>query len=114
LDQLHRLLERPGLGHAGGFGDSSVKHRGALLRKAARGASGFDSRGVMTPVPRCRGKPPSALSLERVVAETVRRIVSRLTVLVGETGFEPATLCSQSRCATGLRHSPTDPCGPCA
>ena len=29
-----------------------------------------------------------------------------LKVLVGETGFEPATLCSQSRCATRLRHSP--------
>ena len=28
-------------------------------------------------------------------------------VMVGETGFEPATLCSQSRCATRLRHSPT-------
>ena len=27
--------------------------------------------------------------------------------LVGETGFEPATLCSQSRCATRLRYSPT-------
>jgi hypothetical protein len=27
--------------------------------------------------------------------------------VVGETGFEPATLCSQSRCATRLRHSPT-------
>ena len=26
--------------------------------------------------------------------------------MVGETGFEPATLCSQSKCATGLRHSP--------
>ncbi len=25
---------------------------------------------------------------------------------VGETGFEPATLRSQSECATGLRHSP--------
>ena len=29
-----------------------------------------------------------------------------LKSLVGETGFEPATLCSQSRCATRLRHSP--------
>ncbi len=29
-----------------------------------------------------------------------------LKILVGETGFEPATLCSQSRCATRLRHSP--------
>ena len=26
---------------------------------------------------------------------------------VGETGFEPATLRSQSECATGLRHSPS-------
>lgn len=26
--------------------------------------------------------------------------------VVGETGFEPATLRSQSECATGLRHSP--------
>ena len=25
---------------------------------------------------------------------------------VGVTGFEPATLCSQSRCATGLRYAP--------
>ncbi len=28
------------------------------------------------------------------------------SLLVGETGFEPATLRSQSGCATGLRHSP--------
>src|SRR3546814_3652063 len=27
--------------------------------------------------------------------------------MVGETGFEPATSCSQSKRATGLRHSPT-------
>ncbi len=26
--------------------------------------------------------------------------------MVGLTGFEPATLCSQSRCATKLRYSP--------
>ena len=29
--------------------------------------------------------------------------------MVGETGFEPATLCSQSRCATRLRYSPPSP-----
>ena len=28
--------------------------------------------------------------------------------LVGVTGFEPATLCSQSRCATKLRYTPSD------
>ncbi len=27
--------------------------------------------------------------------------------MVGETGFEPATPCTQNRCATRLRHSPT-------
>ena len=30
-----------------------------------------------------------------------------LKKLVGMTGFEPATLCSQSRCATKLRYIPT-------
>ena len=29
-----------------------------------------------------------------------------LIYLVGATGFEPATSCSQSRCATRLRHAP--------
>ena len=28
--------------------------------------------------------------------------------MVGETGFEPATPCTQNKCATRLRHSPTD------
>ena len=28
-------------------------------------------------------------------------------ILVGAIGFEPTTPCSQSRCATGLRHAPT-------
>jgi hypothetical protein len=27
--------------------------------------------------------------------------------MVGVAGFEPAAPCSQSRCATGLRHTPT-------
>ena len=29
--------------------------------------------------------------------------------MVGKTGFEPATLCSQSRCATKLRYFPIIP-----
>ena len=33
--------------------------------------------------------------------------LSLLSKLVGERGFEPPTLCSQSRCATRLRYSPT-------
>jgi hypothetical protein len=31
---------------------------------------------------------------------------NQISPSVGETGFEPATLCSQSRCATRLRYSP--------
>ena len=31
--------------------------------------------------------------------------------MVGETGFEPATLASQTPCATGLRHSPISQAG---
>ena len=34
------------------------------------------------------------------------QISLRLLKVVGETGFEPATLWSQTRCATGLRYSP--------
>jgi hypothetical protein len=33
-----------------------------------------------------------------------------MTEMVGATGFEPATLCSQSRCATGLRYAPKKEC----
>ncbi len=32
----------------------------------------------------------------------------REALVVGATGFEPATVCSQSRCATRLRHAPPD------
>jgi hypothetical protein len=31
-----------------------------------------------------------------------------LILMVGAEGFEPPTLCSQSRCATRLRYAPTD------
>ena len=33
-----------------------------------------------------------------------------LYLLVGATGFEPATPCAQGRCATGLRYAPTIGC----
>src|SRR5690349_9439540 len=39
----------------------------------------------------------------------VRRIhkrVKTLVILVGATGFEPATPCAQGRCATRLRYAP--------
>src|SRR5688500_967267 len=42
----------------------------------------------------------------------VRQIHKRsktLRILVGATGFEPATPCAQGRCATRLRYAPTPP-----
>ena len=33
-------------------------------------------------------------------------LARRVDIIIGATGFEPATLCSQSRCATKLRHTP--------
>ena len=47
--------------------------------------------GVRTPDPRLAKPMLSQLSY---------------TPMVGETGFEPATLWSQTRCATRLRHFP--------
>ena len=35
------------------------------------------------------------------------RRVKTLRILVGATGFEPATPCAQGRCATRLRYAPT-------
>ncbi len=34
-------------------------------------------------------------------------VAAELQRLVGVAGFEPATPCSRSRCATGLRYAPT-------
>jgi hypothetical protein len=37
----------------------------------------------------------------------VSNLCKSLIMLVGAEGFEPPTLCSQSRCATRLRYAPT-------
>jgi hypothetical protein len=38
-----------------------------------------------------------------------KRLSSNKLIMVGAEGFEPPTLCSQSRCATRLRYAPTTP-----
>jgi hypothetical protein len=50
-------------------------------------------------------RPTGTASHCGLLARTACRIEAQ--EMVGETGFEPATLCSQSRCATRLRYSPT-------
>src|SRR6266545_3465555 len=37
----------------------------------------------------------------------IHKRVKTLRILVGATGFEPATPCAQGRCATRLRYAPT-------
>ena len=45
--------------------------------------------------------------LDRQVRDAERSArATRMILLVGVTGFEPATFCSQSRCATKLRYTP--------
>jgi hypothetical protein len=41
-------------------------------------------------------------------SEAVRTADIENDLMVGAEGFEPPTLCSQSRCATRLRYAPTD------
>ena len=43
--------------------------------------------------------------------QTPKRVISckYFVIMVGAEGFEPPTLCSQSRCATRLRYAPTIP-----
>jgi hypothetical protein len=51
---------------------------------------------------RQRISPKSARSYDLLFS-----VCKVLKVMVGAEGFEPPTLCSQSRCATRLRYAPT-------
>ena len=58
---------------------------------------------------RSAGLEPATLGLEgrcSIQLSYEREFLIMLIVLVGADGFEPPTLCSQSRCATRLRHAP--------
>ncbi len=52
-----------------------------------------------------RDSAPGILAPEEMI-EALRQTPQGLNQLVGVTGFEPATSCSQSRRATKLRHTP--------
>ena len=45
-------------------------------------------------------------SVQQATRESNSKPLLRRFAMVGKTGFEPATPCSQSRCATKLRHFP--------
>ena len=49
----------------------------------------------------------NGLHSELICILQTANILTNKDKMVGETGFEPATLCSQNRCATRLRYSPT-------
>ncbi len=43
------------------------------------------------------------------LANAASRTINNNEKVVGETGFEPATPWTQTKCATKLRYSPTNP-----
>ena len=53
------------------------------------------------------GKLYGAQKVAHVLARFQPEAHKRLIWMVGAEGFEPPTLCSQSRCATRLRYAPT-------
>ena len=66
---------------------------------------------IENPIVRPTGLEPVTYCLEgscsiRLSYGRLSEVPIRSPERVGETGFEPATLRSQSECATGLRHSP--------
>lgn len=79
--------------HAGWGLDACVRQRSSTLLASGHGC--VDSAGRRCPVV-LPGHPPAR----------VRSMGSDIPMRVGLTGFEPATPCSQSTCATKLRHNP--------
>ena len=75
---------------------SYTHHKSIYCTKALFGAPGR----IRTSDPRLR-RPLLYPAELRALGE------SSLQKVVGETGFEPATPCTQNKCATKLRHSPT-------
>src|SRR5208283_5279069 len=51
----------------------------------------------------------SCQQTELMSARGLYGLCQDFAILVGEEGFEHPTLCSQSRCATRLRHAPCHP-----
>ena len=47
------------------------------------------------------------VSRRSIRVRQIHKRVKTLRILVGATGFEPATPCAQGRCATRLRYAPT-------
>ena len=80
------------------------KKKTADLRSEAYGfeTSGRQDLNLRPSTPEADALPGCATPRRKKSEGFIRPILTR----VGETGFEPATLCSQSRCATGLRYSP--------
>src|SRR5579885_871617 len=93
----------PGLGRSAGW--MSTGHPSISASPLSRRSAGRTSTGCSSP---CR---LAHLSYRRVQPFQCSSWVASLSPLhtlklVGAEGFEPPTTCSQSRCATRLRHAP--------
>ena len=81
--------------------DASIESSALMKQPSKLGEGMRDEQGWHAPD--CQ----PFVSRRSIRVRQVHKRVRTLRILVGATGFEPATLCSQSRCATRLRYAPT-------
>ena len=80
--------------------DTRLVTREAMRKEKQAG----NSPGLLLHLERVTGVEPASSAWKAEVLP-----LNHTRVVVGATGFEPATLCSQSRCATKLRYAPEPP-----
>ena len=87
-------------------GISKELHVGANLRLSVHLEKAYGGEGERTNIPLPENGRGSVVFVPRPSVFGGGGGYSVLGILVGVTGFEPATLASQTLCATGLRHTP--------
>jgi hypothetical protein len=83
------------------------------LRDTGRDRGKFGPRRVRSPAPRCCAPAtigPAGTPAWAQVRRILHHILCRFCEVVGAARFELTTPCTQNRCATRLRHTPTVRC----
>lgn len=100
--------------HRSGAVAVSADYSGAKVRKPDQATEGVDPQTASRAGSFAETGPTSGDNRIDLLVRALAGHGSSKPVLVGMTGFEPATLRSQSGCATKLRHIPGPPPGGCA